>query len=87
MKNFINKLFDIIKNFDKNILKLIKLGLYFCFILCIISVFFLFTYESFYSLPILFYTGYTLLKASLMFGVTFFICGISFDKIKKELNF
>ncbi len=87
MRNFINILLNLTKNFDKNISKLIKSGFLFCFILCIVSVLILFTYESFYSLPLLFYIGYTLFKSSLMFGVTFFICGISFDKIKKELNF
>lgn len=87
MNNFISNLFKIIKNFDKNISKLIKFGFIFCFVLCICATILLFTYETFYCLPLLFFIGYTLLKSSLMFGVTFFICGISFDKIKKELNF
>jgi len=87
MNLFINKLLNIIKNFDKNISKIVQFGFIFCFILCMIAVSILFTYESIYSLPILFYIGYSLFKSSLMFSVTFLICGISFDKIKKELNF
>lgn len=86
MKFFATQILNLVKNFDKNVSKLVKYGFLFCFILCIFSCLILFTYELFFSLPILFYIGYTLFKSSLMFAVTFFICGISFDKIKKELN-
>ncbi len=86
MKNDINGLLNSIKHFDKDISKLVKSGLTFCFIFCLFSVFILFTYNFIYSMPILFYIGYSLFKSSLMFSVAFIICGIGFDKLKKEVN-
>ncbi len=86
MKNIINNFLGSIKHLDKNVFKLVKLGLTFCFIFCLFSVSILFIYNFIYSTPILFYIGYSLFKSSLMFCITFIICGIGFDKLKKELN-
>jgi hypothetical protein len=83
---FINMLFNEFKNLDIKIIKLMKIGFIFSFILCILSSSILYTYEFFYSLPILFYIGFSLFRTSLSFAVTFFICGIGFNTIKKELN-
>lgn len=81
----LNQLIDKIKNLDKKIVKIMDSGFIFSFILCIISVISLFTYEVFYSLPNLFYIGISLFKTALMFACMFFICGIGFDTIKKEM--
>jgi len=78
-------LIDKIKNLDKNIKHIMNMGFIFSFLLTIVAVLSLFTYEIFYSTPSLFYSGISLLRTSLMFACTFFICGIGFDTIKKEI--
>lgn len=80
----IRKFIDKIKNLDKKIEKIMHIGFIFSFVLCMISSLSLFTYETFYSLPKLFYTGISLFRTSLMFACTFIICAIGFDTIKKE---
>ena len=80
----INTLIDKVKNLDKKVLKIMHTGFIFSFILCIVSVLSLFTYEMFYTLPELFYSGISLFRTSLIFACTFFICGLGFDTIKKE---
>lgn len=82
---FIKQIIDKIKNLDKKIIKIMDSGFIFSFILSIISVIFLLTYNFFYSFPNLFYIGINLFKTSLMFACMFFICGIGFDTIKKEM--
>jgi len=82
----INTLVDKIKNLDKNIKKIMYKGFIFSFILCIISALSLFTYNMFYNLLDLFYIGISLLRTSLMFACAFFIFGIGFDTIKKEIT-
>ncbi len=81
----INTLIDKIKNLDKKVVKIMHIGFIFSFILCIISGLSLFTYETIYNLPELFYSGISLFRTSLMFACTFFIFGIGFDTIKKEV--
>lgn len=81
VKQFIDK----IKNLDGKIKKIMHIGFTFSFILCIISVFSLFTYEIFYSMPELYYIGISLFRTSLMFYCSFIIFSIGFDTIKKEM--
>ena len=83
---FINIFIDKIKNLDLKIVRLMKIGLYISFIISLFSIMILFTYETFYSFPILFYIGISLFRTSLSFAVTFFICGIGFDTIAKEIS-
>lgn len=73
------------KNFDKITNKILKSGLKFCFILCIISVFILLTYNLIFNTPILYYIGINLFKLSLIFGIEFIICSFVTDGIKKQL--
>lgn len=82
---FINILSDKIKNLDLKIVKLMKIGFVISFILCLLSSSLLFTYQFIVSLPILFYIGFSLFRTSLSFGVTFFICGLGFDTMKKQI--
>ena len=84
--NNLNLLIDKIKNLDIKIKKIMSIGFISSFTLCVISTIILFTYEIIYSFPSLFYTGISLLQSSLMFGCTFFICGVGFDTIKKETS-
>lgn len=81
----INELFNKIKNLDKKVLKIMHSGFTFSFILAIFSCILLFTYQTIYSSPNLFYIGISLLKNALMFACMFFIFGIGFDTIKKEM--
>lgn len=84
MNNIIKTLVDKVKNLDNKIKKIMYIGFNFSFALCVISVITLFTYETFYSLPNLFYAGISLLHSSLMFLCAFFVCGVGFDTIKKQ---
>ena len=81
----INKFLDIINNLDKMTFKIMKHGLQFCFILCILSAFILLTYNFAFSVPVLYYIGLGLFRLSLTFGIEFIVCGIVVDGIKKQL--
>ncbi len=83
---FVNILLDKIKNLDSKVVKVMKVGFIFSFIICILSGMILLTYQAFYSLPILFYIGISLFRTSLSFAVAFFICGIGFDTVAKEIG-
>jgi len=82
---FINILSDKIKNLDLKIVKLMKIGFIISFIICLLSSSLLFTYQFIISITILFYIGISLFRTSLSFGVTFFICGLGFDSMKKQM--
>ena len=81
----IKKIKNKLNELDEKIKRIMKVGIEVSFMLCIIAVFSLFTYEVFYSLPSLFYIGISLLQSGLMFLCTFFICGVGFDTIKKQI--
>lgn len=83
---FINILLNKVKNLDAKVVKVMKAGLIFSFIFCILSSMILLTYETLYSLPTLFHIGISLFRTSLSFAVTFFICGIGFDTVQKEIG-
>ncbi len=74
------------KNIDCSILKLMKLGIKFSFLISIISIIILFTYDFIYTSPSTYYIGISLFKSSLFFMVGFVICGFAFSKIKNELK-
>lgn len=84
--NIFKMLIDKVKNLDIKIKKIMHAGFIFSFILSIVAILSLCTYDIFYSIPTLFYAGISLFRTSLMFACTFFICGIGFDSIKKELS-
>ena len=73
------------KNLDKLTYKIMKNGLIFCFVLCIISVVILFTYEVYITSPSLYYIGLSLFKLSIIWGIEFIVCGFVVDGIKKQL--
>lgn len=80
----IKKIVNIYKNFDKKTYKIMNNGLKFCFILCLISVLILFTYDFNFPSPIVYYIGISLFKLSLIFGIEFIICGFVMEGIKKQ---
>lgn len=84
--NVFKMLTNKVKNLDIKIKKIMHFGFIFSFILSIIAILTLCTYDIFYSIPVLFYAGISLFRTSLMFACTFFICGIGFDSISKELG-
>ncbi len=79
---------NILENFnrlDKTTFKIMKNGLFFCLIVCIISTTILFTYSFIFSIPFIYYIGISLFKLSLILGIEFIICGFVVDGIKKQL--
>ncbi len=81
----VQKLKDIFGNLEKQTKRIIKVGVQFCFILCIISLAILLTYDFAFSSPSLYDIGITLFNMSAMFAVEFLICGIVVDSLKKRL--
>lgn len=78
IKNIINNF----KDLNKLTKVIMKNGLRFCYILGIISLIILVTYNFSFTTPIVFSIGFILFKLSLIFGVEFIICGVVVDKIK-----
>lgn len=78
----------IINNFnqlEKIAFRIMKYGLTFCFIICILSVLILLTYDFAFPSPFMYYIGINLFKLSLIFGIEFIVCGFIVDGIKKQL--
>ena len=72
-------------NLEQQTKKIIKAGVKFCFILCIISLIILLTYDFAIDSPQLFDIGIALFKMSSLFSIEFLICGIVVDSLKKGL--
>ena len=86
LMKWIHSLINEVKNFDKKTTFLLKKGLFFSLLLALFSTFLLAFYDGLFAFPVLFKIGISLLRTSLMFAITFFICAIGFDTIKKEWN-
>ena len=82
MKKFFNEFKDI----DNSIIKIMKSGFKFSFILCIIFTYILFLYALNPISQTLFNIGFLGVKCSFMFFISFFICAIASNMIKKELS-
>ena len=82
VKEFINN----IKNLEKDILKIMYKGFSFSFVISIISVFVLLFYILNPISYTIFESGIILFKISLTYAVCFFICGITTNMVKKELD-
>lgn len=81
IKNFINTY----KSLDSKTLKILKNGLKFSFIICLLSIFILLTYIFFFTFPTLYYIGLLMFQLSLSFAIEFIICAIVVDSIKKNI--
>ena len=85
----INKFISMVKNtfkeLDKTAIYILKNGLCFCAILCVISVIILFTCQFIIINPLMFDLGLTIFRASIIFAIEFIICAIAADKIKKQI--
>lgn len=78
IKNFIKS----IRNIEKNILKIMLIGLKFSLCIYILSALVLIYYNLNPISHIIYDSGLILFKTSLNFAVFFFICAFSIDKIK-----
>ncbi len=79
------KILDNFKNLDKLTYKIMNYGLKFCFAICLIATFILFTYGWAFPSPFVYYIGINLFKVSLIFSIEFIICAFVMDGIKKQL--
>ena len=82
---FILMIKSIFKELDKKAIIILKHGLQFCAILCLISITLLIAYQSFYLNPLFFHIGLLLFKTSTIFSIEFIICAIAVDKIKNQI--
>ena len=81
IKNFINTY----KSLDSKTLKILRNGLKFSFIICLLSIFILLTYIFFFTFPTLYYIGLLMFQLSLSFAIEFIIFAIVVDSIKKNI--
>lgn len=81
----IKRIINSFKNLENITYKIMKKGIQYCFILCIISSIILFTYKTFLSSPNIYYIGLALFKISIYFMAEFIVCGFVVDKIKKQI--
>jgi len=76
------KIIGVFKNVNKKIIKIMKYGLEFSFLICIIATAILCTYLLFYSDSFLYLLGLTTFKLGIIIGIEFIVCGLSVDAIK-----
>ena len=73
------------KNLDTKTSHILKKGLIFSFIVCIVSIIILLTYLFVFSSPTIFYIGLLVFQLGLSFSIEFIICAIIVDNLKKNL--
>ena len=73
------------KNLEGKTIKILKNGLKFSFIICLLSIFILLTYIFFFTYPTLYYIGLLMFQLSLSFAIEFIICAVVVDSIKKNI--
>ena len=78
----VQKLNDLFKNVNKKILKIMKYGLEFSFLICIVATAILCTYLLFSHDLFLYSLGLMSLKLGIILGTEFVICGLSVDAIQ-----
>ncbi|MBO6232753.1 MAG: hypothetical protein J6N78_01630 [Clostridia bacterium] len=83
--DMLKKYLDGFNKLERKTFKIMKNGIKFCFLLCIISCIVLFTYTLFSLSPNTYYIGLSLFKLSINFMVDFIICGFVVDNIKKQV--
>lgn len=73
------------KNLEGKTIKILKNGLKFSFIICLLSILILLTYIFFFTYPTLYYIGLLMFQLSLSFAIEFIICAVVVDSIKKNI--
>lgn len=82
----VKNIIDNFKNLEGITHRIIKKGLAFCFIICIIATIILLSYIMFSLSPNTYYIGLALFKLSTYFMIDFIVCGFVVDNINKQLN-
>lgn len=72
------------KNLDKKISHILKIGLSFSFIICLLSAMVLLTYTFFFTYPIIYYIGILGMVLGLNFAMSFIISATIINDVKKE---
>lgn len=80
----ISKILDRLKGLDNKIKNIIKYGIYFSLLICIIACSLLFTYHLSITDVNTYYIGLSLVQLSFVFMIEFIICGLAMDTIKKS---
>ncbi len=80
----IQKIMKDAKDIDKKIIKIMKIGIRYSCIFCLIASLILITYML-TSNPHLYYIGISIFKSSLFYIVGFIICGMAFNNIIKDI--
>lgn len=78
---FINNLFEM----EKPISKIVKNGLIFSMFICICSMLLFYFYQTLNLKYIYHEASFTLFRAGLTFAISFFICGIATNDIRKDI--
>ncbi len=78
----IEKISNLFKNVNKKILKIMKYGLQFSFLICIISTVILCTYLLYSHDSFLYFLGLSSFRLGIILGIEFIICGLSVDAIQ-----
>lgn len=77
------KIISGLKSLDKDTYKIMKYGLLFSGIVCLIAVSVLLAY-IFLGFSIFYHFGLALIKSSFIFAVEFIVCGIIVDFLRKQ---
>lgn len=77
------KILLLFKNLDKTTHKIMKYGLLFSGIICLLSVAILLGYILF-GINLLYHLGLIMMESSFIFAVEFIICGIIVDFLQKQ---
>lgn len=86
IKKFLQMIKKIFTNLDEKATFILKQGLKFCFVLCILSIVILIINKIIFTYPNLYNIGLLIFQASLIFATEFIICAIAIDKIKNQLG-
>ena len=82
---FIKNIKSSFKNLDDKILKIMKYGLKFCFLILLASVAILFTYLVFVHSIFIYQIGLLIFEIALYFSVFFIISALAVDTICKQV--
>ena len=77
---------NLFNNLDKTDLKIMKIGMKFCFVILMLSITLLALYLLFIHKIFLFDFGLALFRLSTYFAIEFIICGIVADMVKKQID-
>ncbi len=69
---------------EEKIKKILKYGMLFSFIVCIVSLLILLTYH-FFTNPDLYYIGLSVFKLSLFLIVEFIVCALAIDTVRQQI--